>query len=762
MVSCDATRRVPNNEYLLNKNSITVKSNDINAADVEPFIQQKPNRKMLSMVPFHLYVYNASHYERERKFPKFIGFYKLGNIIGEAPALLDTAKIEKTKKQFEAYLKNKGYYNAEIKDSIYYFDKRANVTYIIKPNEPYIINNVKTRVKDLGIRPIIINPEREMSLSEGNIFDMDFLNTERKNIIYTLRDSGYYYFNADYIHYEIDSALLSQKVNIDLIVEKYIRYISATDKIEEPHKRYKINSVNIVSPYDLQKSLVLKTEYFNTFEKDSVKALRFLITKDYLVKPKAVARHIYIEPNKWYKLSSVQETNKHLSSLGTYKVVNINFDRTPGKNGYLDCNILLTPFSSQSYTVELEGTNSSGNLGIAGSFKYNHKSLFNGGENFSIKLKGAVEAQTAVGGEDNSTVVPFNTKEFGVSTNIRLPIFLLPLKHDKFIRNNAPKTFFSLSYNYQTRPDYIKNIASSGFGYLWKSKKYFSHKFSLIEISAIKVPYKDSLFITEVLDKNIGLKRSFEDQFITATAYSIIFSNKDYRVNRDYIYTRLNVEFSGNILNAIYSKNGDSPDGEPYKIFGEKFSQYFRFDGDFRYNSVLNKYNKFVYRLYGGIGIPYGNAETLPYEKQFFSGGANGLRGWVVRSLGPGSYYNPNEIRIYQTSDLKLEGNFEYRFKMFWLMEGALFTDVGNIWSINKSETREEAKFYANQFYKQLAVDGGIGLRLDFTFFLLRLDWGFKLRDPKEPDGERWIILDSYNPISPQNNMFNFSIGYPF
>lgn len=758
MASCNATKYVPENEYLLNKNSIKVNSKDVNISDMEVYIQQKPNRKMLSFYRFHLYVYNISHPEKQKKVPKFLLLYKLGDIIGEPPVILDTLEIEKTKKQFYAYLKNRGYYNAEIIDSITYKNRKADVSYLINPKNPYRIKRFNTIVNDLGIRPIIISQKR--GVKHDDILDMNLLDKERKEIITTLRDSGYYYFNADYIHYEIDSSMNLNSANVDLIVEKAVRYISANDKIIENHKQYTVNKVRIVSPFNLQKSLEYKNGYFETFEEDSIGDLDFLINKNFLVKPKAVSRHIYIQANKLYNLSSVNETSRHLSALGTYKVANINFEKTEGKDGYLDCNILLTPFKSQSYTVELEGTNSSGNLGVAGSFLYNHKSLFNGGENFNLKFKGAIEAQTAVAGEDNTQVTAFNTKEIGVETNLRLPIFLLPLKHEKFIRNNAPKTFISVSYNYQTRPDYIKNIASSGFGYMWKGKKYLSHKFSLLELSAIKVPFKDSLFITEVLDKNIGLKRSFEDQLITATGYSLIFSNKDYRKNRDFIYARLNLESSGNILQLI---NGKNPDGEPNKLFGEKYSQYLRFDIDFRYNSIIDKNNSFVYRFYAGLGVPYGNAQTMPYEKQFFSGGANGLRAWVVRSLGPGSYYNPNEIRIYQTSDLKLEGNFEYRFKMFWILEGAFFSDFGNIWAVNKSETRDDAKFYANEFYKQIAVDGGFGLRLDFTFFLVRLDWGFKLRDPKELEDKRWVVAQpGYNLFSPQNNMINFSIGYPF
>ena len=240
------------------------------------------------------------------------------------------------------------------------------------------------------------------------------------------------------------------------------------------------------------------------------------------------------------------------------------------------------------------------------------------------------------------------------------------------------------------------------------------------------------------------------------------FSNQNSKKPTNYLFVRFFTESSGNLLN-LYNSTFNPNEKETYTIFGEQYSQYLKGDIDFRFYNILNKSNNVVYRLYGGVGVPYGNAEVLPYEKQYFSGGANGLRAWQVRSLGPGSYFNPDDIRIYQTADMKLEANFEYRFKLIWVIEGAFFADAGNIWSINKLEDREGAKFNINTFYKEIAVDGGLGMRLDFSFFILRLDYGVKLRDPKEESGTGWVIASkNYNIFSPNNGMFNFSIGYPF
>jgi len=760
--SCNPTKYVANGEYLLRNNNITIDSKKIKKSNLEPYIQQKPNRTTAEIFRWHLFIYNISKTDKERKVPKWLGIYKLGKIVGEPPVIVDSLLVEKTKIQFLKYLNSKGYYNATVFDTIIYKDKKAYVEYKIKSNTPYVYNKIRYSFKDLTIRDIILTDTLNSFIKKDKLVDIDMLNKERDRITNTMRDSGYYYFGNQHIHYEIDSAFNSNTANVKFIIEKDAENITSKDVIKIAHKKYKINSTNIITDYNLQDALSLKDNYFSSFDTLTINNLKFYFKQNYLVSPKSIARHIYVNKDDNYSISRVKETYRHLSSLGTFKIVNIKFFKTEDKDGYLDCVIQLTPYSSQSYTTELEGTNSAGNLGVAGSFKYQHKSLFYGAEHFSLKLKGGIEAQTAVSGDNNNVIIPFNSKEVGIETSLRIPVFLLPFKVNNFVRHNAPKTVFSFAYNYQIRPDYEKIIGIGAFGYLWKSINFFRHRFNILEVSAINVPYKSDLFISEVLDKNIGLKRSFENQFITATNYALTFSNQNTKKRSNYIFVRLFSESSGNILNA-YNKSFNKNKTENFTIFGEQYSQYLKGDIDFRFYNILNKSNNVVYRLYGGVGVPYGNAVVLPYEKQYFSGGANGLRAWQVRSLGPGSYFSPNDIRIYQTADMKLEANFEYRFKLIWVIEGAFFADAGNIWSINKLEDREGAKFNINTFYNDIAVDGGVGMRFDFSFFILRLDYGVKFRDPKEELGSRWVIASkNYNLIGASNGMLNFSIGYPF
>ncbi len=757
--SCGSTKYLPQDSYLLKKNKIKIKSSEISAPDIADFVQQKPNRYILGM-PLYLNFRNLTYYKKKHKFLNWIGYYKLIAAIGEEPVILDTSLVNKTKKQFEMYLKNRGYYNAYISDSIAFEKRKATVYYFIKPNKAYYINKVKYSFKDASIKNIIYSDTANSYIKKDYRFDLKFLEKERNRITEQMNDSGYYFFSNQYIRYEIDSNLNSHKVNIKLIIDKNNGLTEETKKYSNSKfKKYKIKTISVVEGFDVQKYQKLKDKYLDTFDTVTIGNIKFYYNINSLVSPKILKKYIYLSVNKNYNLATVKETHKGLLRIGTYNNVNIKF-YPDVDNQTLDCVIQLTPFASQSYTVELEGTNSSGNLGVAGNLQYNHKSIFSGGENFNLKFTGGVEAQTAVTDYTNQ-LIPFNATELGVETSIKFPVFLVPFYSDNFIRRKNPRTIISFSYNYQNRPDYKRTIVNGRYGYIWHSEKYFNHNFNLLSLSVINVPYKNPIFEEEVLNENIGLKRSFEDQLVAATNYITTYSNQKEKRNRNYFFVRYLIESSGGFLSLLNS--GLSETERPYKLFGMQYSQYIKTDIDVRfYQSILSTKNTVVYRAFAGIGYAYGNAEVMPYDKQYYCGGANGLRAWQIRSLGPGSYYNPDEIHLYQTSDLKLEFNLEYRYKMFWVIEGALFTDAGNIWAINSLEKNKDARF-STTFYKQIAVDGGLGLRLDFNFFLIRFDYGWILRDPKEPEDKRWVVFKpGYKIFSSKFGTFNFSIGYPF
>ncbi len=467
----------------------------------------------------------------------------------------------------------------------------------------------------------------------------------------------------------------------------------------------------------------------------------------------------YILPGDLYSLTNSQRSYRNLSSLKLFRLVTIDFtqvgDISPGNTGLLDCSILLTPQTLQSYTVELEGTNSSGNIGAAGNLIYQHRNLFGGAENFDLRLKGALETL-----KENYSSNLGNMIELGAEVRYSIPKFLLPFKTDQFIKKYNPRTSFSVAYNYQRRPEYTRTLANVSFGYNWRGNRFLTHIVNPIELNLVKIPYKSPEFADWLEGKYIYY--SYQPHLVTVTSYSLIFNNQNIQKNTDFMYFRMNVEQAGNLLYLLYRTTGiqaNNPNG--YTLFNNEYSQYVRGDLDFRYYNIFDENTSLVYRVFAGAGLPYANSTALPFEKKYFAGGANGIRAWQVRNLGPGSYSEKQQT-LYpnQTADIKLEGNVEYRFKLFWLLDGALFVDAGNIWAITKNDERPGARFLWDKFYKDIAVGTGFGTRFDFSFFIFRLDLGMKLRDPALPLNHRWIIGNQ--KLNKSDFTLNIGIGYPF
>jgi len=426
--------------------------------------------------------------------------------------------------------------------------------------------------------------------------------------------------------------------------------------------------------------------------------------------------------------------------------------------GLLNCYIQLSTHTLQSYQVEFVGTNTSGAFGVEGNLNYQHKNLFRGAEILDVKLRGLVETV-----QKNNNLTNFGFKyslEYGASVGLTIPKFLIPFAGKEFIKTYSPRTQITESYNFQRRPDYTRTIAGFIFGYNWKNSKYLTHTVNPVEINAINIRDTSKAFHDQIAGKYI--ENSYKNQIITLSSYSLTYNNQNLQKNTSYTYLRFNVESSGNILAAIYSKYGTKSIDSTYKILNTSFSQYLRSDINITYHQVIDNSNTFVYRIFAGVGYPYGNSKALPFDKKYFSGGANGIRAWSARSLGPGSVNADNSSYPNQTGDIKLEANVEYRFKIFWQLEGALFFDAGNIWAFKDENSK--AIFKPTSFYKQIALGTGTGFRINLGFLTVRLDFGFKLYDPAIPDNnpniKRWVFMR-------KNNFsdlwaFNFGIGYPF
>jgi outer membrane protein assembly factor BamA len=752
LYSCSPTRRVPENEYLLDKAKIKIDQGKINKDELKNYVRQKSNKRILG-VRFHLWLYNMANPEKQKGISGWL------RRIGEEPVIYDEYLKDKSEQQLKSYLNSKGYFNAQVDDTVYFRRKRVRVNYHIKANEPIKIRSLSYIIQDKAIEPIIMGDTPNSLVKIGGNFDTEMLQEERQRLELLLKQKGYYNFNKQYITYLADSSSYNLSADLTLIIKEFQQ--TDTNKVVEfkPHKKYKINKVFVYTDFEPRQALLLKEKYYNSFDTIYDKGIYFINQPTDKTSRKIIFQSNFIKEGAFYNLNNVNSTYQHLNGLQLFKLINIQFTEIDSSAndslaiGYLDCSIQLTKYFLQSYTLELQGTNSSGNIGVGGNILYQHRSLFGGAEVVDFKVNGSIETL-------NEQIRRIdNTIELGGDITINIPKFLLPFfTAEEFSKKYKPKTQISLGYNYQDRPDYQRTIANFSYGYTWDENRSKKHSIRLVEFNAVKLPFVTNDFKTYI-EKTL-LSSSYENHLVSVTSYSFILNNQDIRKNRDFSYLRVNTELSGNILTA-FNQLTDAPkvDGG-YQVFGIPYSQYFKADIDFRYYQILNETNNFVYRLFIGGAVPYGNSQSIPFEKKYFSGGANSIRAWNVRDLGPGSYMG-DTISKYpnQSADLKLEANFEYRFKLFWILESALFLDAGNIWSI-KEDNREGAFFKKDEFYKEIALGTGLGFRFDLSFVILRLDIGLKLRDPSLPSDQRWILGN--RPFVWDDLTFNIGIGYPF
>ncbi|MBN2668320.1 MAG: BamA/TamA family outer membrane protein [Bacteroidales bacterium] len=750
--ACNSTKNIPQGRQLLVKNNVISLDKKISNEQIYNYIKQRENTKTAMFFNFHLWIYNMAEDGKNRFWKRWLGIYKMGRIIGEPPVLLDTVLIKKSREQIDKYLKNKGYYESTISDSIKIGRrnlKKAKVYYIIDAGEPTTIKNIKYNIQDSTIREIVFADTLNNFLKREHFLDADLMQSERIRISSILKNNGYFDFSKEYIYYQVDTNIGNHQANIEL-------------KIINPdfgvHQQYAINEIYFFNDFNPQVFMREKEAYYQLFDTTKYNNLFILNRKEPFVKPKVIENASYIARGNLYNSNDVQRTIKRLYSLNEYKLVNVRYNVLQDTSK-LDVLVQLSPFSKYNYIAEVEGTNSSGNFGIGGRYTYQHKSLFKGAEILNISAFGKIEAQNALTPTEEEIV--FNSTEFGGNMSLHFPKFILPFRSERFIKKYHPRTAIETSVNYKNRPEYQRSIVGGYLGYYWNSEKYFKHQFKLIELNAVKVFNMDEDYANSI--KNTYLEKSFDDYLISATNYTLYFTNESEKKSKNFFTFIAVGELAGNTLNMYSHIAGKEKIDNSYEIFENIFAQYWRTELDIRYNIKSKKKDQLVYRLYGGYAHPYGNITAMPYVKQFYSGGANGMRAWPARSLGPGSYYNDDRIYYNESADFKLEGNIEYRFNIIGVLNVALFVDAGNIWSTSSEDPRQGAIFETEDFISEIAIGAGLGIRLDFSFFIFRIDYGFRIRDPKETPSERWIITNSaFNPLNGDYSMFNFGIGYPF
>lgn len=748
--SCRSTKYVPENQYLLKGYKIEVDNRKIKKDELDKFVRQRPNKKILGVRVF-LGVYNMSNIEKNNWLNRWL------RRIGEEPVIFDPFVTERTSRQLGSYMQNKGFFNALVRDTVVKENQKARVIYNVTANAPHRIRNVSYAIEDSTLVDFILADTTQSLIKPNKIFDVDYLQSERERIETYLKNRGFYNFSREYVFFTADSTVGNLNIDITIGVKKYMHPLGNNEFEAGAHPRYRINQVYVYMNYDPREALTGQAAYLEKFDTISLDGLNLLYQEELNLKPRVITQSTFMRPGDIFRQESVDRTYRNLFGLRVFRLINIRFRETLNEEGLpaLDAVIQLTPFNQQAYTLEVEGTNSSGDFGFGGNLLYENRNIFRGAEIFNLKLKGGFETL-----RENERSVFSNTYEYGIESNLRIPKFLLPLRSDSFIQKYNPQTNFTLAYNYQKRPDYTRTIANFSFGYQWRGNRFTTHIVKPIEFNAVQLPFATQQFL-DLISGTI-LEYSYQNHLISETNYSFIYNNQEIGRARDFKFFRFNIEFAGNSLAAIHNLANAPKTDESYLLFGTEFAQFIRSDADFRYYQYLNEGNSIVYRIFMGAGLPYGNSRALPFEKKYFSGGANSIRAWQVRSLGPGSYYEETDRSFpNRTADIKLEANLEYRFDLFWVLKGALFLDAGNIWAINSSDTREGSVFKIDKFYQDIAIGTGFGTRFDFSFFVFRLDLGMKLRNPARDPGNRWIPWGRKLSFG-EDFVINIGIGYPF
>lgn len=758
---CRPARMVPEDKYLLKTTHIKGRTASVPHEDLEVFIRQKPNKKMLGIFRFRLMLYNMSGGGSGGRLSRWIA-----TNAGEPPVIFDSLVAEKTRDFIENYLHNRGYYHARVSLTTKYRGLRSVKKYYrIDIGQPYTIRNIIIEIADSALRKIVTQNMRNSYVPTGELFDIEKLKKEQDRITSLIREEGYYDFSPSDCFFQADSSVGNLQADIFFHIAN--RPDPSDSSMTLRHRTFTIRNTYIVPNYDLKKATENKQLFLAQADVDQYTDSVFFLThgKPY-VKRRTLLRSDYIVNGQKYCTSDVVATQKKLANNKLIKLVRIEFEEVDSlktdSTGVLDCSILLSPFTFQSYTVELEGSSTGGDYGAKVQFSYNHKNLFRGSENFSLNLTHSRKLIKTLDQKDNSIINIFNTEEYDVDTKIETPQFISPITFEKFQKNQSPNTILRAGYSYKHNLNFTSPQTYLSYGFSWRSNSHMQYIFTPSEISGVRYFNIDSTF-REYINSNPYYRASYENYLITAMNFTAIFSDKGTSDLKSYSFHKATVETAGNLLNAFIENTATPIDQTNLGLLKTPQAQYLKLDYEFRFHEIFSETHRLVYRFIAGLAYPYGPRRSLPSSKQYYSGGLNSMRAWPSRTLGPGSYLellDPNAPTIkYYLGDIKLEANAEYRFHMLWRLDGAFFVDAGNIWTYYADENRPRAQFDLHYALKDIAIGAGTGLRLDFSFFVFRLDTALKMRDPSLPSKNKWVMR---NGLTGNDWNVSIGIGYPF
>lgn len=680
-------------------------------------------------------------YVRQKEKPKLFSLFK--NPFSRKPVIYDTLQARLTCQDLIKAMQNQGFMHAGVSLNTTTEGKKLDAKYILHLGIPYVMGKVEYDVEDENIQNILhLDDPDNQNLKPGMRFSVEALDNERKRIANLLMDDGYFRFNKDFIYFSADTIAGQNDIALTLHLTKYK---ASSNAPETDHPRYQIRNINYLSN-----------------DSDRIHLRRQVLLN-------ATA----LKEGRPYSASALQRTYNNFARLQAVKYTNIRFAEVPDSNRIayvgesqntgdddsnrlLDCNIQVSTNKPSTISFQPEGTNTAGDFGAAASLTYTNRNLFRGSEQLSIELRGAYEAITGLEGYQDQ-----NYTEYSVEGKLVFPRFVAPFLSKNFRRRQTANSELSVSWDLQNRPEFHRRVFSTAWRYRWaEPRHHLAWRFDLLDLNYVYMPWISETFKKDYLDnvdnRNAILRYNYEDIFIMKMGFGLTYSN-------GVDAFRLNVESAGNLLDGFSKTLGFRTNSQGQHTFlNIAYAQYAKFDFDYTHLLQLDKRNALALHAGLGVAYPYGNSTVLPFEKRYFSGGANSVRGWGVRELGPGKYKG-NDGRIdfiNQTGDLKLDLNAEYRTALFWKFEGALFLDAGNIWTLRNYAEQPGGQFKINEFYKQIAAAYGLGLRLNFDYFILRLDMGMKAINPAYESGdEHWAII---HPKLSRDFSFHFAVGLPF
>lgn len=718
--SCSSSKFVPEGGCLLKSNIIKSADRSAKPQQLTPYLLQQPNSKWFSMFNIPLDIYNLSGNDSTRWINRVL------RNLGEAPVIYDSLQAVASCRSMESAMLSMGYMDGKARFEMLRKSKKAYVKYEVTPGVLYTIDSVAYDIADKSLIDVLgVNSADGRGLKRGMVFSNANLEAERNRLVGILVNNGYYKFNKDFIRYEADSIGKGGKVDLTLHLMKYR---ASNNSVETNHLQYYVNSVTY---------------------RDSYGGMHIPI------RHKVLENNTNVKTNQPFCSKDLQTTYNKFARLQAVRYTNIHFRENPDTT-LLDCDINVSMRKPNTISFQPEGTNTAGDLGAAASLIYENNNIFRGSELFSIQLRGAFEAIKGLEGYQNQ-----NYNEYNIETKLVFPRIIVPFLSNRFSRKNNMRSELLFSYNLQNRPEFHRRVLSSTWRYHWKSNNNHStYRFDLIDINYVHMPWISSTFKKDYLDdvsnRNAILRYNYEDLFIMKTGLNFAYNNGRHAL-------RSNIELGGNLLSGLSQLLGsDKNENGQYTLFNIAFAQYVK--GDIDYMRLVSLDDKNSLALHCGIGVafPYGNSNILPFEKRYFSGGANSVRGWSVRQLGPGKFKGTDGRIdfINQTGDIKLDLNMELRTFLFWKFNGAFFVDAGNIWTIRDYKDQPGGQFKFNEFYKQIAVAYGLGLRLNFDYFIMRFDFGMKAVNPAYTSSREHYPIAS--PNFSRDLSVHFAVGMPF